>query len=294
MSGACRSSAVVALAHEFFQAEWLRGGQGGDFMSKALLYDATICIGCKQCEVACSQQNKLPYNEAIAAEQKQSEHKFTAVLTQGDKFMRRLCMNCQDPACASVCPVGALTKTSTGPVTYDAAKCMGCRYCMVACPFKVPKYEWSKLLPKVRKCTMCADRLAAGQQTACAEICPTGATKFGERDQLIDEARSRIRDNPGQYVKHIYGLNEVGGTSVLLLSSVPFEQFGYPGNLINEPVPMLTFRALSKIPDIVSLGGILLGGIWWITNRRAEVAAAKGRKSLPNPKGQRTQWGGKQ
>jgi len=142
-------------------------------MSKALLYDATICIGCKQCEQACAAQNKLPYDDGIAAEEKQSEHKYTAILTRGDHFMRRLCMNCEDPACASVCPVAALRKTTAGPVIYDADRCMGCRYCMVACPFGVPKYEWNKVLPKVRKCTMCPDRVAAGRQTACAEICPT-------------------------------------------------------------------------------------------------------------------------
>ncbi len=141
-------------------------------MSKALLYDATVCIGCKQCEQACAEKNKLRYDDTVAAEERQSDHKYTVVLTKGDKFMRRLCMNCQEPACASVCPVGALRKTAAGPVTYDADRCMGCRYCMVACPFGVPKYEWSKVLPKVQKCTMCADRVAAGQQTACADICP--------------------------------------------------------------------------------------------------------------------------
>lgn len=244
-------------------------------MSKALLYDATACIGCKQCEEACAKQNGLPYNDAIAAEENQSDHKFTVVLTKGDKFMRRLCMNCNDPACASACPVAALRKTPAGPVIYEADRCMGCRYCMLACPFSVPKYEWGKVLPKVRKCTMCPDRVAAGKQTACAEICPTGATKFGDRDELIAEAQKRIRDNPGNYVNRIYGLNEVGGTSVLLLSSVPVEEFGYPGGLSKEAMPELTYRVLSKVPDVVSLGGVLLGGVWWITNRRVEVAAAE-------------------
>ncbi len=245
-------------------------------MSKALLYDATVCIGCKQCEQACAEKNKLRYDDTVAAEERQSDHKYTAVLTKGDKFMRRLCMNCQEPACASVCPVGALRKTAAGPVTYDADRCMGCRYCMVACPFGVPKYEWSKVLPKVQKCTMCADRVAAGQQTACADICPTGATKFGERDELIQEAQQRIRDNPGRYVDHVYGINEVGGTSVLLLSSVPFEQFGYRTDLSKDPLPILTYRVLSRIPDFVPLGGMLLGGVWWITHRREEVAAFEG------------------
>jgi formate dehydrogenase iron-sulfur subunit len=124
---------------------------------------------------------------------------------------------------------------------------------------------------------MCPDRVSAGKPTACAEICPTGATKFGERDELIAEARKRIHDNPGNYVDHIYGLEEVGGTSVLLLSAVPFETFGYRSNLSKDPMPMLTYRVLSHIPDFVPLGGMVLGGIWWITHRREEVALAEGR-----------------
>ena len=244
-------------------------------MSKAILYDATLCIDCKLCEQACAKRNKLPYDDAIAAEQKQSAHKLTVVLSKNDKFMRRLCMNCEDPTCASVCPVAALRKTAAGPVTYDADRCIGCRYCMLACPFDVPKYEWESLLPRVMKCDMCADRVAAGKPTACTEVCPTGATKFGERDELIAEAQKRIREAPGQYVNHIYGLNEVGGTSVLLLSGVPFEEFGYRTDFSKQPLPLLTYRVLSRIPDLVGLGGVFLGGIWWITHRRAEVAAAE-------------------
>jgi len=162
------------------------------FMSKALLYDSTLCIGCKQCEQACATQNNLLYNDSVAAEEIQSAHKLTAVLTHGDKFMRRLCMHCENPACASVCPVGAFHKTKEGPVVYDVWKCIGCRYCMAACPFSTPKYEWGSLNPRIRKCTMCPDRVKAGQQTAGAEICPTGATKFGERDDLIREAQDRL------------------------------------------------------------------------------------------------------
>jgi formate dehydrogenase iron-sulfur subunit len=255
-------------------------------MSKALLYDATICIGCKQCEQACATQNKLKYDDIVANEG-QSDHKFTVVLTKNDKFMRRLCMNCSDPACASVCPVGALKKTEAGPVTYDENRCMGCRYCMVACPFSVPKYEWSKVLPRVQKCTMCPDRVLGGRPTACAEICPTGATKFGDREELILEAQKRIRDNPGQYVNHIYGLTEVGGTSVLLLSSVPFEEFGYRTDLSKDPLPILTYRVLSRIPDFVPLGGMLLGGVWWITHRREEVAEAEGAQGKYQPDAQK-------
>jgi len=248
-------------------------------MAKGILYDATLCIGCKQCEQACAEENKLPYNDAIAAESRQSSHKFTVLLAKDDKFMRRLCMNCEDPACASVCPVGALHKTTLGPVAYDAQKCMGCRYCMVACPFKVPKYDWeNSLTPKVEKCTMCARRVLAGKMTACAEACPVGATKFGDREELLEEARQRLRNNPNNYVKHIYGEHEVGGTSVLLLSSVPFETFGYRNDLVHDPLPMYTFRVLSRIPDFLPLAATMLGGTWWITRRREEVAAAEARE----------------
>jgi formate dehydrogenase iron-sulfur subunit len=247
-------------------------------MSKAILYDATLCIGCKQCEQACADKNKLPYDDKIAAENKQSDHKFTVVLAKNDKYMRRMCMHCEDPSCASVCPVGALRKTAAGPVIYEEDRCMGCRYCMVACPFGVPKYEWNKLLPRVQKCVMCPDRVAAGEATACATACPTGATKFGDRAELVREAQERIRQNPATYVNHVYGVEEVGGTSVLLLSSVPFEEFGYRTDFPKEHLPMLTYRVLSRIPDFVPLGGMLLGGVWWITHRRDEVAAAENGK----------------
>jgi formate dehydrogenase iron-sulfur subunit len=245
-------------------------------MPKAILYDATLCIDCKQCEQACATQNKNPYDDAIAKEQRTSDHKFTYVSdTHGDKYMRKLCMHCVDPTCVSVCPVGALVKTKLGPVVYDEGKCMGCRYCMLACPFGVPKYEWTKTIPRVRKCILCPDRVAAGKQTACAEACPTGATKFGERDELIAEARKRIADNPSNYVPYIYGATDLGGTSVLLLSSVPVETFGYPVKYGNRPLPPLTADMLEHVPQVVTVGWAVLGGIWWITNRRDAVAAAE-------------------
>jgi formate dehydrogenase iron-sulfur subunit len=206
---------------------------------------------------------------------KLSADTLNVVQTHGSIFVRRFCMHCQVPTCASVCPVGALHKTAAGPVVYDADKCMGCRYCMMACPFGVPRYEWKVALPKVKKCTMCAPRQAKGQQPACTEVCPVQAGIFGERDDLLNEAEKRLRDEPAKYFHHIYGKEEVGGTSVLYLSAVPFEQLGLPANLPTDPLPVLTYRVLSKIPYVVSLGGLLLGGIWWITNRREEVAEAE-------------------
>lgn len=243
-------------------------------MSKAILYDATMCVGCKMCEDACAKQNGLPYSEKVAAEPVQSDHKFTVVLTKEDKYMRRLCQHCEHPACASVCPVGAFHKTEAGPVVYDVWKCIGCRYCMMACAFSVPKYEWASLNPRVRKCIMCPDRVAAGKPTACAEICPTGATKFGEREELIAEAKERIRQNPTTYVDHIYGLHEVGGTSVFMLSSEPFEKFGLPkiDRVGETPLPEYTSRVMDLMPDFIPLWGLVLGGVYWVSNRRKEVA----------------------
>jgi len=246
-------------------------------MSRAILYDSTLCIGCKACETACASRWGLPYDDKIAAEERISAHKLTAIETHGDKFSRRLCMNCAQPACASVCPVGAIRKTTLGPVVYDAAKCMGCRYCMQACPFQVPSYEWSSRLPRMRKCDMCYERQSHGQLTACAEACPVGATRNGDRDDLVREAQKRIADNPSGYYPKIYGISEAGGTSVLYLSAVPFEQIGLRTNVPQAALPETTWRVLELVPDIVSTGTVLLGGIWWITNRRAEVAKAEGK-----------------
>jgi formate dehydrogenase iron-sulfur subunit len=242
-------------------------------MSRAILYDSTLCVGCRACEAACSERWGLPYNDKIAAEEKISAHKLTTIETHGERYTRRLCMNCQQPACASVCPVGALQKTALGPVVYDASKCMGCRYCMQACPFQVPSYEWDRRLPRVRKCDMCYERQSQGKATACSEACPVGATITGDRDEMIAEARKRIAEKPADYHPKIFGLSEVGGTSVFYLSAVPFEQLGMGGNIPQESLPETTWRVLELLPDVVSTGCVLLGGIWWITNRRSEVAA---------------------
>jgi formate dehydrogenase iron-sulfur subunit len=276
-------------------------------MSKSILVDTTRCIGCGACATACKVVNNLPLDEPGAAKDlpakplsedalvtfaqshgevdgKLSADTLNVVQTHGSIFVRRFCMHCQEPTCASVCPVGALHKTAAGPVVYDADKCMGCRYCMMACPFSVPRYEWKAALPKVKKCTMCAPRQGKGQQPACTEVCPVQAGIFGERNDLLKEAEKRLREDPAKYFQHIYGKEEVGGTSVLYLSAVPFEQLGLPANLPRDPMPLLTFRVLSKIPYVVTLGGMLLGGIWWITNRREEVAEAE--KQVTGDRGQ--------
>jgi formate dehydrogenase iron-sulfur subunit len=234
---------------------------------KAMLIDITLCVGCNACQVACKEENGLAEGE----EQRLSATAYTALNEYEGTYVRRMCYHCDDPTCVSVCPVGAFTKTAAGPVLYDENKCIGCRYCMQACPFQVPRYEWNSTYPRVQKCKFCADRLERGLQPACAEICPTGATKFGDRDELIKEAYERIQAEPEKYVQRVYGLEEVGGTSLLYISSVPFEQLGFKTTMSKVALPTLTWNALSKIPSIVAVGGVFLYGVWWITNRRIEV-----------------------
>jgi formate dehydrogenase iron-sulfur subunit len=243
---------------------------------RALLIDTTKCIGCGSCTSACREKNNLPEIESTELNDKQFTILKTVSTRQGDVNYRRLCMHCADPACASVCPVGALQKTANGPVLYDEAKCIGCRYCVQACAFGIPKYEWSSLKPRVRKCVFCADRLAEGKVNACAEACPTGATLAGDREALLREARARLAAEPDKYVQKIYGEHDAGGTSVLFLSSVPFEAFGLPPNLPAEPLPLLTFRVLRQIPSIVTAGSCVLAGLWWFTGRKNEVARKEG------------------
>ena len=247
-------------------------------MSKAILYDTTKCIGCRACEGACAERWGLPYDDDIAKQETLSERKLTTIVTHGERFTRRLCMHCEEPTCVSVCPVGALEKMSLGPVVYHEDRCIGCRYCMLACPFQVPAYEWSQALPRVKKCDMCFERQQAGLPTACSEICPTQATISGEREELIAEAKRRLAEDPNGYYQRIYGLEEVGGTSVFFLTAVPFEELALRANLPQQALPALTWRALSLVPDVVTVGTVLLGGIWWITHRREEVAAAEGKE----------------
>ena len=237
--------------------------------TRAILVDITKCIGCRSCEQACKQIHGFPMD----SETKLSPTAFTIVEERGDRFVRRMCMHCQDPACASACLVGALKKTAAGPVTYDGAKCIGCRYCLVACPFSVPRYQWSKLVPYVTKCDLCAGRQAKGQPPACVEACPVQASIAGDRDDILEKAQRRILNDP-KYVKHIYGSDEVGGTSVFFISDVPFEKLGFVA-VPKQPMPILTANALGDGPTVIMVGGALLSGLYWITERRAQVALAE-------------------
>lgn len=253
-------------------------------MSKAVLCDANKCIGCRACQVACKQWNELPAEETINRGTYEnppqlSAHTFTKVrfseIEYDGKFQwvfnKIQCMHCEHPACVAACPLGALKKTAEGPVTYYDDICFGCRYCMVACPFGVPTFEWGKTTPWVRKCTFCADRQAAGLKPACVTTCPTGALKFGEREELIAEARERIAAAPEQYVDHIYGENEVGGTSWLYLSPVPFEKLGFP-TVGSEVMTINVERAMSAVPPVLVGVAATMAGIYWLVQRRDKMS----------------------
>jgi len=255
--------------------------------SNGMLVDLTKCIGCGWCQEACKQSNGLPAQAPMRKGSDQSPLSLSAwswtvvepqqVDNKGEVsqvFVKRQCMHCLDPACVSACPVGALKKGELGAVTYDPSRCIGCRYCMVACPFGVPKFEWNEPLPRIQKCTFCADRQEAGTVPACVKACPTGALLFGKRTDLIAEAEARIQDHPELYVNHIYGKEEFGGTSWLYLSPVPFDKLGFP-ILKQEPATKLSEAvALYGTPGLSLSVALLLGGVYhWFTRSEGSTLA---------------------
>jgi formate dehydrogenase beta subunit len=244
----------------------------------AMLYDTTKCIGCRACQNACRDWNRTTVEPDPTglhdAPMELSGDTWTLIqLYDGGSersFVKHQCMHCLHPACVSACPVGALQKTAEGPVTYDPKRCIGCRYCMVACPFGVPRFEWDEVLPKVAKCTFCNDRLAVGDGPNCAEACPTGALIWGRRGELLAEAKHRLADKPDKYLDHIYGEHDGGGTSVLYLSHVPFGKLGFP-ELGPEAVPALNdWLAPIILPSIFIGGTAILAGAYYLAGRKAK------------------------
>jgi len=254
--------------------------------SRAVLVDTTRCQGCRACEAACAEANGLGEpamagDDAVFAKRRTTDqYTFTVVNrfeTHDDKapvrFAKAQCMHCVDPACASACPVRALEKTASGAVTYTGNRCLGCRYCMVACPFDVPKFEYQKAMPYVRKCEFCHERQAKGEMPACTEVCPNGALQFGTREALLEEARTRIYQNPDKYVHHIYGEHEAGGTSWLYISDVEPSAIGLKAGVSTKPYPELTSTALAAVPVVMTLWPPLLMGFYAFSHRNEHDAA---------------------
>jgi formate dehydrogenase iron-sulfur subunit len=265
------ASLLTSEAHAAAGAKGVLDGPG-------VLVDTTLCVGCRGCESACAEANSLPppaEGDAVFKEKRDTAQQSFTVVNRfandkgAERYVKRQCMHCIAPACASACPVQAMVKLPTGPVTYDASRCMGCRYCMIGCAFDVPKYEYESNMPRVRKCTFCADRQAQGKEPACTSVCPAGALTFGKRAELIDAAKTRIYQNPDRYVHHVYGELEVGGTSWLYITDVPFEQMPYfPMDVGTRAYPDLVSGALGAPPFVMTLWPPLLMGLYAFSHRK--------------------------
>jgi Fe-S-cluster-containing dehydrogenase component len=258
----------------------------------ACLVDTTLCIGCRACEEACQRANRLPAPEVpysdrwvLNTPRRPDATRFTVVngyegppspasRDRDETFAKVQCLHCVDPSCVSACIVAALTKRDDGPVVYNAEICIGCRYCMVACPFEIPAYEYHEpLLPRVRKCTFCTgDDRKGPPKPACAATCPVEAIVFGHRDLLIDLARKRFAKDPGRYVDHLYGEHEVGGTSWMYLVGRPPAEVGLL-DLQTEAPPRLTEAIQHGIFKYGALPVAVyssLAGLMWLTNRNRD------------------------
>ncbi len=241
--------------------------------SASMLYDSTICVGCRACQTACKLRSHLP-NETDPQHLYEmpgdlSANTWTMIkLYQGDEgtaFIKNQCMHCLEPACASVCPVAALEKLPSGPVIYHAERCIGCRYCMAACPFGIPKAQWDKTLPLIQKCDFCADRQAQGLSPACAAACPTGALIYGRRGNMLDTAHSRLQD-ASRYFQHVYGETEAGGTSMLYVSAVSSAALGFP-NLKATALPTIDWPYMRAVPGVIAVMVTLSTAIYLRTHR---------------------------
>jgi Fe-S-cluster-containing dehydrogenase component len=234
-----------------------------------VLVDTTACIGCRECEKACARQHGNPVPDvetdgALARLRPTSETQFTVVnryeTSKGEVFRKSQCMHCWQPACTAACLTNAMERTDRGPVIWRASKCMGCRFCMVSCPFNVPKFEYDSWNPRIRKCDMCWSRLQEGKLPACVEACPMEALLFGLKRDLLEVARKRIYRRPERYVHWIYGEHEVGGTGWLYLAAVPFDELGFRTDLGTTPYPEYTRDFLYGVPLVLfGLPALLLG-----------------------------------
>jgi formate dehydrogenase iron-sulfur subunit len=255
-----------------------------DIQHKTFLFDATRCIDCRACMVACSVENKIPMNKTriwVAGVGLKGEY---PALERASMVYH--CMHCNEPDCLSACPVGAYSKRQDGPVIYDPKKCIGCRYCMNACPFGVPHFDYDKGLIDgafIDKCSMCTQRIDVGLEPACVATCPTGALMFGERDELLKYAHDRLAAQPARYLNHVYGETENGGTSYLILSHVPFKELGLP-ELPSSPVKDVSEAVMSlTLPSALGVGAVLTGlavGVHMV-NQKKEAGSKKADSYVP-------------
>ncbi len=268
------------------------------FKNMSILTDVTQCIGCNKCVEACQKANNLPPERPWRWLKKPtdlSSARWTTLIRMNgkqkkDSFLRRHCRHCLEPACVEACIVGALKKTPEGAVIYDRDTCIGCRYCMIACPFDIPKYSWEDTVPYIQKCDLCYERVTTeGKQPACVEACPTGATIFGERKELLAEARRRLKSKPEKYVQRIWGENEVGGTSVLCISDIDIKLTELDSPIADKtPMPERTYKVLHHMPSVFVGMAAVMGGIYWIVERRQKIAAGEGTETTQKKTDRRT------
>ena len=250
-----------------------------------ILVDTNVCVGCRHCEFACRTAHNLPtpdldtYSDtSVYKEYRRPDNTALTVINKFENkknpqlpvFVKTQCMHCEKPACVSACIVGALTKNEDGSVTWNDDKCIGCRYCMVACQFQIPTYDWQKSIdPHIWKCDLCYDRRKTEKLPACVEICPNEALLFGKRSDVIKTAKNRIKRKPDEYIDHIYGEYEIGGTSWMYISGKKFDELKMPP-LGTEPAPGIS-EAIQHgifayfVPPVTLFA--LLGTMMWITNR---------------------------
>jgi formate dehydrogenase iron-sulfur subunit len=242
----------------------------------AILADITKCSGCERCVTACVKANNLNIDKAnsdrATTKDGLSANRLLSIINiDHGRFARLSCMHCLEPSCVSACLVGGITKSPEGPVVYDPDKCIGCRYCMLACPFHIPRYEWDKTRPFVKKCVLCYDKLQQGEIPACVKECPNNAIIFGERNEMLHRARKIIERKNTNYLNHIWGEMEFGGTSVLYISDVDLVKMGWPKHATGA-IPQLTEPLIEKTPFIgLTVAGCLVG-LNWIIKRRIELA----------------------
>lgn len=282
LQGSMAGGAIASFLGKSREAQ-ASGSFGGYPNTMGVLVDLTRCIGCRSCEAACNKEQGLPepdvpFDDMSIFEEKRrtSEGAYTVVNRyeiegQDHPLFRKIqCNHCNEPGCLTSCFVRAYTKTPEGAVMYDPTVCVGCRTCMVACPFYVPAYSYSSVLnPVIKKCIFCyTTRLKFGRPPACVEACPREVLTFGKRKDLIKMGHERIRMNPDKYVDHIYGEKEMGGTSWMYLSSAPFDQVGFDTHLGNEPILSYVKDFLTIVPMVLTIWPALFAGFHLLATRK--------------------------